>query len=86
MGMVASTARAPASRDGSPVVAANQRPPRRRTRSRREARVGYALVAPALAFVAVFILWPLGYGAFVSFTNYPLVGPYHYVGGLITTP
>jgi multiple sugar transport system permease protein len=81
MAMVASAARAPASRDGSPVVVADQRPSRRRTRSRREARVGYALVAPALAFVAVFILWPLGYGAFVSFTNYPLVGPYHYVGG-----
>jgi multiple sugar transport system permease protein len=79
--MVASTARAPASRDGSPVVVVTTRPPRGRGRSRREARVGYALVAPALAFVAIFILWPLGYGAFVSFTNYPLVGPYHYVGG-----
>ena len=38
-------------------------------------------MAPALAFVAIFILYPLGYGAFISFTNYPLVGPYHYVGG-----
>jgi multiple sugar transport system permease protein len=26
-------------------------------------------------------LYPLGFGAFISFTNYPLVGPYHYVGG-----
>jgi multiple sugar transport system permease protein len=50
-------------------------------RSRREARVGYALVAPAIVFVGIFILYPLGFGAFISFTNYPLVGPYHYVGG-----
>lgn len=35
---------------------------------------------PAIAFVGTFILYPLCYGAFVSFTNYPLVGPYHYVG------
>jgi multiple sugar transport system permease protein len=34
-----------------------------------------------LAFVGVFILYPLGFGAFISFTNYPLIGPYHYVGG-----
>jgi multiple sugar transport system permease protein len=57
-------------------------PPRRsRARSRRQARTGYVLVAPAVAFVGVFILYPLGFGAFISFTNYPLVGPYHYVGG-----
>jgi multiple sugar transport system permease protein len=39
------------------------------------------LIAPALVFVAVFIIYPLGFGTFISFTNYPLVGPYHYVGG-----
>jgi multiple sugar transport system permease protein len=81
LGIVASPAQAPSSQGDSPPVVKPQRRPRSRTRSRREARVGYALVAPALAFVAVFILWPLGYGAFISFTNYPLVGPYHYVGG-----
>ncbi len=82
MGMVASTARTPSSQGDAPSVVAPPRRPRSRNRSRRrEARVGYALVAPALAFVAIFILYPLGYGAFVSFTNYPLVGPYHYVGG-----
>ncbi len=82
MGMVASTARAPSSQGDAPSVVVQPRRPRSRNRSRRrEARVGYALVAPALAFVAIFILYPLGYGAFVSFTNYPLVGPYHYVGG-----
>jgi multiple sugar transport system permease protein len=82
MGMVASTAKAPSSQDDAPSIVAPPRRPRARSRSRRrEARVGYALVAPALAFVAIFILYPLAYGAFVSFTNYPLVGPYHYVGG-----
>jgi len=80
MGMVTSPAQAPSSRgDPPPVVTPRRR--RRSRRYRREGRVGYILVAPALAFVAIFILWPLGYGAFISFTNYPLVGPYHYVGG-----
>jgi multiple sugar transport system permease protein len=50
-------------------------------RSRRDARAGYLLIAPALIFVGVFIIYPLGFGTFISFTNYPLVGPYHYVGG-----
>jgi multiple sugar transport system permease protein len=74
------TTRALRSRNGSLRALT---PPRRRStaRSRREARVGYALVAPAIVFVGVFILYPLGFGAFISFTNYPLVGPYHYVGG-----
>jgi multiple sugar transport system permease protein len=81
MGMVTSTARAPSSQHDAPSMAAPQRRHRYRARSRRESRIGYLLVAPALAFVAIFILYPLGYGAFISFTNYPLVGPYHYVGG-----
>lgn len=81
MGIVASTAQAPSSQGDAPSVVGPQRRHRHRTWSRREARIGYLLVAPALAFVAIFILYPLGYGAFISFTNYPLVGPYHYVGG-----
>ena len=55
-------------------------PPRSRARARREARAGWALIAPALAVVGVFILYPLAYGVYISFTNWPLVGPYHYVG------
>jgi multiple sugar transport system permease protein len=39
------------------------------------------LIAPAIAFVGVFILYPLAFGTFISFTNYPLIGPYHFVGG-----
>jgi multiple sugar transport system permease protein len=37
-------------------------------------------VLPALAFVAVFALFPLGFGAYISLTNWPLVGPYHFIG------
>jgi len=46
-----------------------------------EGRAPYLLIAPALALVGVFILYPLGYGIYISFTNWPLVGPYHFVGG-----
>jgi multiple sugar transport system permease protein len=44
------------------------------------ARTGRLLVAPALAFVAVFALFPLGFGVYISLTNWPLVGPYHFIG------
>jgi len=52
-----------------------------RARARREARVGHLLIAPAIAVVGVFILYPLGFGLYISFTNWPLIGPYHYIGG-----
>ena len=56
-------------------------PPRpSRARARREARAGYLLIAPALFIVGLFVLYPLGYGTYISFTNWPLLGPYHYVG------
>ena len=56
--------------------------PGRRARAsrRRETRTGLALVAPALAFVGVFALYPLGFGVYISLTNWPLVGPYHLIG------
>jgi multiple sugar transport system permease protein len=38
------------------------------------------LVLPALAFVAVFALYPLGFGTYISLTDWPLVGPYHFIG------
>jgi len=72
----------PATATRSPGRHAGPAGRRRASRGRRrEARSGYLLVLPAIAFVGIFILYPLGYGAFVSFTNYPLIGPYHYVGG-----
>jgi multiple sugar transport system permease protein len=55
-----------------------RRPPR--ARARREARAGYVLIAPALALVGAFVLYPLVFGAYISFTNWPLIGPYHYIG------
>jgi multiple sugar transport system permease protein len=58
------------------------RTPGRRVRAsrRRETRTGLVLVAPALAFVGVFALYPLGFGVYISLTNWPLVGPYHLIG------
>jgi multiple sugar transport system permease protein len=38
------------------------------------------LVAPAIALVAVFVLYPLGFAIYISLTNWPLIGSYHFVG------
>lgn len=54
--------------------------PRSSAQARRSARTGLALVAPALVLVGVFILFPLGFGVYISLTNWPLVGPYHFTG------
>ena len=57
---------------------------RRRSRataeSRRTTRTGLLLVSPALLFVSVFALFPLGFGVYISLTNWPLIGPYHFIG------
>ena len=39
------------------------------------------LVSPAFALVTVFALFPLGFAVYISLTNWPLIGPYHFVGG-----
>jgi multiple sugar transport system permease protein len=49
-------------------------------RRRRDGRTGFALVSPALLFVAIFALFPLGFGIYISLTNWPLVGSYHFTG------
>jgi multiple sugar transport system permease protein len=51
------------------------------TLSARRSRTGMILVAPAAAMVAVFVLYPLGFAVYISLTNWPLIGPYHFVGG-----
>jgi multiple sugar transport system permease protein len=56
------------------------RPARRVTASQRNAAVGLGLTAPALLFVGIFALFPLGFGVYISLTNWPLVGPYHFIG------
>jgi multiple sugar transport system permease protein len=38
------------------------------------------LITPALAFIGVFALFPLGFGVYISLTNWPLVGAYHFIG------
>src|SRR5438045_2704363 len=43
-------------------------------------KFGALFASPALAFVAIFVLFPLGFAIYLSFTNWPLVGPYHFVG------
>ena len=42
--------------------------------------VGLAYVAPALTFVAVFVLWPLGHLIWLSFTSKSLLGGGEFVG------
>jgi multiple sugar transport system permease protein len=56
--------------------------PRRRSTaaSRRTTRTGLLLISPALLFVTAFALIPLGFGLYISLTNWPLVGAYHYIG------
>jgi multiple sugar transport system permease protein len=55
-------------------------PPRRSAADRRNARVGLAFTSPALLLVGAFALFPLGFGVYISLTNWPLVGPYHFIG------
>jgi len=43
-------------------------------------RAGRLLVLPALILVAVFVLFPLGFAFYISLTNWPLIGAYHFVG------
>jgi multiple sugar transport system permease protein len=47
---------------------------------RARARTGLLLAAPAFLFVAVFVLVPVGFAVYLSFTDYPLIGPDHWVG------
>jgi multiple sugar transport system permease protein len=70
---------------GAPGTAAaagwRARLPRRRSAAdRRNARVGLAFTSPALLLVGAFALFPLGFGVYISLTNWPLVGPYHFIG------
>jgi multiple sugar transport system permease protein len=64
------------------VPPARRLPRRRRAgaQERRDRRTGLALVSPALLFVSVFALFPLGFGVYISLTDWPLIGPYHFVG------
>lgn len=37
-------------------------------------------MSPAVVLVVAFVLFPLGYAVYISLTNWPLLGPYHFVG------
>jgi multiple sugar transport system permease protein len=66
---------------GTAPAAGRVRLPRRRSAAnRRNARVGLAFTSPALILVGLFALFPLGFGVYISLTNWPLVGPYHFIG------
>ncbi len=41
---------------------------------------GLALVAPALAFIVVFVLVPFVFAIYISLTNWPLIGSYRFIG------
>lgn len=43
-------------------------------------RVGIMLILPSVLFCAVFVFAPLGVAAFISLTNFPLIGEYEFVG------
>jgi multiple sugar transport system permease protein len=53
---------------------------RRSAANRRNARLGLAFTSPALLLVGAFALYPLGFGIYISLTNWPLVGAYHFIG------
>jgi multiple sugar transport system permease protein len=53
---------------------------RRRRFSRRRARAGRLFVAPNLAAVAVFMLFPLGFSLYMSLQNWDLFRPAKFVG------
>jgi multiple sugar transport system permease protein len=52
----------------------------RSAQSRRSARAGALLVSPAVALIGIFVLFPLGYAVYISLTNWPLIGSYHFIG------
>jgi multiple sugar transport system permease protein len=52
----------------------------RRGLERRRSLAGLGLTLPAFAVVAVFFFVPLGWAFYISLTNWPLVGSYHYIG------
>jgi multiple sugar transport system permease protein len=63
-----------------PRVGAEVSRPGRSAFRKRSARTGVLLVSPAFIMIAAFVLFPLGFAIYISLTNWPLIGPYHYIG------
>ena len=53
---------------------------KKRTGIVRQPKMGMLFVTPAFLFVAVFVLFPLGFAIYMSLTNWPLIGSYHFTG------
>lgn len=47
---------------------------------RADARTGAFLVTPAFVLISAFVLFPLAFAIYISLTDWPLIGPYHFVG------
>jgi multiple sugar transport system permease protein len=56
-----------------------RRHPRGRTPTHRPI-TGLTLVAPAVLFAVAFVLVPLVFAIYISLTDWPLIGKYHFVG------
>ena len=69
--------RARAAKNGSAAAPARRR---RGGLGRAKARTGLLMALPAFLFVAIFVLVPVGFAVYLSFTDYPLIGPDHWVG------
>lgn len=52
----------------------------RRGGRRRETTTGRLLVLPAAVFVVVFVVVPLVFAVYISLTDWPLIGNYHFIG------
>jgi multiple sugar transport system permease protein len=67
---------------GAVDTAAGGKKPTQRASLTHPPRTGLILVTPALIFVLVFVVAPLLIAIYISFTNWPLIGSYHFVGFL----
>ena len=65
---------------GRPTVGRTGRSAPSRNSLTHPPRTGAVLVTPAIVFVAVFVLAPLVFALYISFTNWPLIGPYRFIG------
>ncbi|MET4061678.1 multiple sugar transport system permease protein [Arthrobacter sp. UYP6] len=67
------TTNSPASTPRPPAAAGTDVPPRRTGTRQALPRTGYWFLAPYLLFFAVFLVWPIIYGLWMSLTNRSLV-------------
>ena len=54
--------------------------PRRRKSVTNRSGTGVLLVLPALLFVLVFVIFPIAFAIYISMTNWPLIGTFHFIG------